>query len=184
MADQVFPLVTLRTDRLLLRPFREADAPDVHAVWHDDEYLRFAPAGLPIAGADLDTARRWCADGARPGRTASFAAVPFGTERLCGHVALFDADRATMICEIHYWVAPWGRGQGYAAEAARAVARWALRDLGFARVALHVVVGNVASRRVAETAGFRYEGVLRNAALTRTGRGDLAVYSLIPADLP
>ena len=184
MADHVFPLVTLRTGRLLLRPFREADAPDVHAVWHDDEYLRYAPAGLTVAGADLETARRWCADGARPTRMASFAAVPFGSERLCGHVALYDADWAAMICEIHYWTAPWGRGNGYAAEAARAVAEWALRQRGFARVALNAVVDNVASRRVAETAGFRIEGILRNAALTRTGRGDLAAYSLIPGDLP
>ena len=184
MADRVFPLVTLRTGRLLLRPFREADAPDVHAVWHDDEYLRYAPVGLTVAGADLETARRWCADSARPARTAAFAAVPFGEERLCGHVALYDADWTAMICEIHYWTAPWGRGHGYAAEAAHAVATWALRQLGLARIALNAVVDNTPSRRVAETAGFRFEGVLRNAALTRNGRGDLAAYSLIPTDLP
>jgi hypothetical protein len=36
---------------------------------------------------------------------------------------------------------------------------------------------------VARTAGFRFEGVLRNAAWSRAGRGDMAVYSLIPEDL-
>jgi ribosomal-protein-alanine N-acetyltransferase len=88
-----------------------------------------------------------------------------------------------MTCEIHYWTAPWGRGHGYAAEAARAAAAWALRDRGFARVSLFAVVQNAASRKVADAAGFRFEGILRNAALTRAGRADLATYSLIPGDL-
>lgn len=54
---------------------------------------------------------------------------------------------------------------------------------GFARVTLLAVTDNIASRRVAESAGFRFEGILRNAALTRAGRGDFAVYSLVPQDL-
>ena len=179
MADHRFPFATLETARLRLRPLRPADAPDVHAVWNEREYLRFAPAGFPLAGAGLEKARTWCATPA----PASFAVTPLAAERLCGHVMLFGTDWDTMICEIHYWTAPWGRGNGYATEAARAAAEWALRTVGFARVTLHAVVDNHASRRVAEAAGFRFEGLLRNAALTRAGRTDLASYSLIPADL-
>jgi hypothetical protein len=36
---------------------------------------------------------------------------------------------------------------------------------------------------VARAAGFRFEGIMRNAAWSRAGRGDMAVYSLIPQDL-
>lgn len=187
MADHVFPRISLSTERLELRPFEPGDAGDVHAVWNDETYLRFAPVGLPTAGAGLETAAAWCTTGVeaqrRAGAAASFAAVRRGESRLVGHVALIRTDWTAMVTEIHYWTAPWGRGNGYAAEAARAVATWALTALGFARVTLAAVVDNVASRRVAEAAGFQFEGILRNAALTRAGRGDFAIYSLIPADL-
>ncbi|HEX6355363.1 GNAT family protein [Actinophytocola sp.] len=177
MTERAFPLATLASERLMLRPFRSDDAVDVHAVWNDEAYLRFAPAGLATAGADLPRAVEWCSSG------PIFAVERGADGRLVGHVALFGTDWVSMVTEIHYWTAPWGRGNGYAAEAVRVVARWALTAQGLARIALKAVVDNAASIRVAEAAGFRFEGILRNAALTRSGRGDFAAYSLIPADL-
>jgi RimJ/RimL family protein N-acetyltransferase len=185
--DHAIPRHRLVTKRLELRAFEPADAADVHAVWNDETYLRFAPVGLPTAGADLETAAEWCARGVeerrRTGQAASFAVSRRGEGRLVGHVALIRTDWTAMVTEVHYWTAPWGRGNGYAAEAARAVAAWALTELGFVRVALAAVVDNVASHRVAKAAGFQFEGVMRNVALTRAGRGDFALYSLIPRDL-
>jgi RimJ/RimL family protein N-acetyltransferase len=187
MAYRAFPRVTLGTERLVLRPFEAGDAADVHAVWSDEVYLRFAPAHLPHAGADLDQAVEWCTrtaeDQRQAGKAVAFAGAERDGGRLACHVALFGTDWAAMITEIHYWTAPWARGRGYAAEAARAVARWALAEQGFARITLRTVTGNTASQKVAAAAGFRFEGVLRNAAWSRAGRGDMAVYSLIPRDL-
>jgi RimJ/RimL family protein N-acetyltransferase len=187
MTGRAFPQATLPTSRLVLRPFGPGDADGVHAVWNDETYLRFAPVRFRYAGASLDQAAEWCSRGAEEQRTTGQGVSFAGTEREGGrlvcHVALFGTDWTAMITEIHYWAAPWARGNGYAAEAGRAVARWALTEQGFARITLTTVTGNTASRRVAEAAGFRYEGILRNAAWTRAGRGDLAVYSLVPRDL-
>lgn len=187
MIDRVFPRTTLSTSRLVLRAFEPDDAADVHAAWNDEAYVWFAPKGFAHAGAGIEQAAEWCSHGAEEVRTAGKGINLAGTERdggrlLC-HVALFGVDWTAMTAEIHYWTGPWARGKGYAAEAGRAVARWAVTDLGFARIALQALTGNAASLRVAESAGFRYEGTQRNAALTAAGRGDLAVYSLIPEDL-
>ena len=100
----------------------------------------------------------------------AFAGAERDTGRLACHVALFGPDWAAMIAEIHYWTAPWARGRGYAAEAARAAARWALTERGFARITLRTVTGNTASQKVARTAGFRFEGIMRNAAWSRGPR--------------
>lgn len=169
--------VSFASERLVMRPFRSDDAEDVHAVWNDDAYVRFAPAASATAKADLERAVEWCSSG------PVFAVERSSDERLVGHVDLFGTDRVAKVTEIHYWTAPWGRGNGYAVESVRAVTRWALTTQGMARVALKAVVDNAASIKVAEAAGFRFEGTLRNAALTRAGRGDFAVYSMIPADL-
>jgi RimJ/RimL family protein N-acetyltransferase len=76
------------------------------------------------------------------------------------------------------------RGRGVMTRALRLAARWALDD-GAARVQLRADVENLASRRVAEKAGFKLEGVLRsahwNARLGR--RQDWAMYSLLPGEL-
>jgi RimJ/RimL family protein N-acetyltransferase len=48
---------------------------------------------------------------------------------------------------------------------------------------LRAATGNAASVKVALNAGFHREGVLCNAGIIHTGRGDVEVFSLIPADL-
>jgi ribosomal-protein-alanine N-acetyltransferase len=185
---EIFPRAVLTTERLLLRPFEATDADDVYEAWQDEAFVVAAPVGYPYAGADLPTARSWCATGIEQrrleGKGIGFALAPLGGGRLAGHVSLFSADWAARSAEMHYWTSPWARGHGFAAEAASAVARWALDEQGFERIALQVDTVNTASRRVAEAAGFVLEGVLRSLAPSRRGaRLDMAVYSLIAADL-
>nr|BFE56964.1 GNAT family N-acetyltransferase [Dactylosporangium thailandense] len=185
---ETFPRTVLSTGRLLVRPFTAADAPDVHEAWQDAAFVDSAPVGYPYAGADLATAVAWCASGIEQrrldGKGVGFALVPRDGGRLAGHVSLFGADWEARTAEIHYWTAPWARGRRYAAEGAAAVARWALAECGLQRVHLQADTANAASRRTAEAAGFQFEGVLRSLAPTRQGtRADMAVYSLIAADL-
>jgi RimJ/RimL family protein N-acetyltransferase len=86
--------------------------------------------------------------------------------------------------EIGYWARSDVRGRGVTTRALRLVTRFALEN-GAARVQLRADVENVSSRRVAEKAGFRLEGVLRsahwNARLRR--RQDWALYSILPGEL-
>ena len=84
-------------------------------------------------------------------------------------------DRATAI-------APWARRRGYAAEAARALADWALA-LGAPRVHLYADVGNTASQAVARRAGFTQEGVVRSCLEYRDGtRGDAVLFGRLAGD--
>ncbi|WP_238010707.1 GNAT family protein [Dactylosporangium sp. AC04546] len=185
---EIFARDTLTTDRLVLRPFTHEDAPEVHRAWQDERFIASAPVGYPYAGADLETALAWCTTGIEQrrleGKGVGFAVVPHTGTPLVGHVSLFGTDWQARTCEIHYWTAPWARGHGYAAEAAAAVARWALTTQRQARITLQVDTANPASRRVAERAGFHFEGILRSVAESRAGgRADMAVYSLITEDL-
>ena len=83
---------------------------------------------------------------------------------------------------IGYWIAPWARGQGYAAETAHALAEWAI-GLGAPRVHLFADVRNTASLAVARRAGFTQEGVVRAGLAYRDGsRGDAALFSRLPGD--
>ncbi|GIF22672.1 RimJ/RimL family protein N-acetyltransferase [Actinoplanes tereljensis] len=187
MPDEVFPRTDIVTTRLRLRAFGARDAADVHEAWQDELFGRTASVGYLFAGADLETAAGWCTGAEKrrqDGLGVELAIEPRDGGRLLGHVALFGVNWSIRIAEVHYWTAPWARGNGYAGEAARAVAEWALRDVAFERISLRAAVDNIASRRVADAAGFHFEGVQRSVFPARDGgRLDLAVYSLIRPDL-
>ena len=87
--------------------------------------------------------------------------------------------------EIGYWARRDVRGCGLMTRALVLIASFAIRHEGAARVQLRADVENTASRRVAEKAGFTFEGVLRAAHWNeRLGRRqDWAMYSLLPDEL-
>jgi RimJ/RimL family protein N-acetyltransferase len=64
------------------------------------------------------------------------------------------------VAHVGYWVRTGQTGQGIATAAVRLIARFGFEDLGLQRLELLVAVENLASRRVAEKAGARFEGIL------------------------
>ena len=64
----------------------------------------------------------------------------------------------------------------------RGICRWGFAELGLSRIEWRAEVGNDASRRVAEKAGFTVEGLLRRALPTGAVRRDCWVGSLLTAD--
>ena len=183
-SPRTFPVATIETSRLLLRPHRAEDAPDVAIACRDELTQRWLPLPNPYTEAD---ALAWCTEMAPRFRTSGegieWVAVRRSDDRLIGTFGLKRTDWRMKTSEIGYWVAPWARGEGLAVEAVTAIARWLLLEQGFERLGLRAAPGNVASQRVAERAGFTREGVARNAGFTNAGRIDLVVYSIIPADL-
>ncbi|GAA4509860.1 GNAT family N-acetyltransferase [Actinoallomurus oryzae] len=175
-----FGPVRLRTERLVLRPPEENDAPDCFAAV-DQVVRRWMPWAQ---GYTLESARQWCTKDAflDPQRQTSFAIVPDRTGRFGGVIGISRADWDTGVAETGYWIGPADRRHGYVTEAVREVARYAF-DLGLHRLELLAATGNLASQRVAERAGFTREGVLRKARPTPAGRADMVLFSLLKGEL-
>jgi RimJ/RimL family protein N-acetyltransferase len=174
----------LRDERIALRPFREDDVAMVVRACRDpltqlytrvpDDYgeadaraFVLGAAGRRIVGEGIDLAAA-AADG-----DAALGCVGIMVDR-------HDAGRG----EIGYWVAPEARGRGVAARALRLLSRWALTEGGFARLDLQAALSNGASIRAAESCGFVREGTLRAAWYRGPARSDMALFSLLPRDLP
>ena len=118
---------------------------------------------------------------AERGRLLALAAVDAETGELIGAGMLHHLDAERRIVEIGYWVLPHARGRGHATTIARTLAEHAF-SLGVERVAAYVNVGNTASERVVERAGFTREGVVRSMPKPDGTRVDKTVYSLLPGD--
>lgn len=160
---------SLTTGHLYLRPPEARDAVDVQAACADLEVQRWTTVPSPYTLTDAETwTGRVTAQGWADGTTASFAVLHATTGRLQGAVSLMGI--ADGSAELGYWTAPWGRGQGFTAEAVSAVCRWGFGALGLSRVLWRADVGNWGSRAVAEACGFTVEGTQRLGLTTRDGR--------------
>lgn len=179
-----FPSLTVATPRLQIRQLTVADAAMVAEVFADKQTQRWLPV-RPDHG-EFD-ALAWCTEDAAAHRSRGdgdhYGVVRREDDMLVGCLWTNHTDWRSRVTEVAYAVAPHARGFGLAAEAVDALAIALLLEHGFQRVELRVAPGNVASRRVAEKAGFTYEGLLRNAGHLHTGRVDLEVWSLVTADL-
>ncbi|GAB2606970.1 putative acetyltransferase [Paractinoplanes abujensis] len=182
MSENVFPDVVLRTARLTLRPPREDDADAIAAAVADPETQRWLPLPSPYGREQAVTYVTGHVPAVRANGSGLIRAIESdGT--LAGLIDLKKTDWRHRATEIGYWAAPAARARGLITEAVVALSRWALTEAALERVVLRIAPGNRASTRVAEKAGFTYEGVARNAGIVHAGRVDLAIYSLIPADL-
>ncbi len=94
---------------------------------------------------------------------AVLLAEPEGPDDLVGGVSVRGLGDAAVSGEVGYWVTAPARGRGIAARAVDVVCDWAFRlprDQPLERLELLHSVGNRASCRVAEKAGFRFSAVL------------------------
>jgi RimJ/RimL family protein N-acetyltransferase len=171
----------VRTDRLVLRPFRPDDTDAVFRGCQAEDIRRWI-AVIPSPYTRED-ARSFVTELA-PGERASGRGMPVAVEAdgvLVGASGLhFWPGRLGP--EIGYWIAPEARGNGYAAEAAHALADWAF-GLGAPRVHLWVDVDNTPSQAAARRAAFTQEGVVRAALDRRDGsRADAVLFGRLPGD--
>ncbi len=185
MAELRFPAPPLADDVVLLRPWREADAPATFLAFSDPVVQRFSwPQPTPDSEedtrqyfAELEAARLL-------GEELNLALVPPGdTGVVLGGGSLYDVRPEQGCASVGYWLSPGARGRGVATHAVRLLARWTFAELGLARLELTCSTDNEASQRVARRCGFAREGVLRSHVPGQDGRRDTVVYGLLPGEL-
>ncbi len=102
---------------------------------------------------------------------------------LLGGVGLNRFDRQHRSANLGYWVRAQAQGRGVAPRAARRLAAFGFDALGLVRIEIVAAMDNVASRRCAEKAGARFEGIGRHRLVVGSAPVDAAVYGLLPGDL-
>jgi RimJ/RimL family protein N-acetyltransferase len=176
--------LTVATPRLDVRTLTAADADEVDEVLGDRQTLRWL--SFP-AGAPQPEGLHWCTDLAEQRRAAGagdhYGVIRREDDRLVGLLWTRRTDWGAMSTEVSFAVSAKARGFGVAAEALDALTIALLLEHYFQRIELRLVPGNTAGRRVAEKAGFVYEGLLRNAGNVHSGRVDLEMWSLVAGDL-
>lgn len=148
--------MTFTTERLILRPWEEADAESLY------EYAKDSRIG-PIAGWPVHTSVENSLEIIKNVLSApeTYAVCLKSDNRAIGSIGLIPpmqshTEAAEDEVEVGYWIGVPFWGNGYIPEAVREMQRHAFEDLGYNAMWCGYYDGNEKSKRCQEKCGFKY----------------------------
>ncbi|PVU81527.1 GNAT family N-acetyltransferase (plasmid) [Cellulomonas sp. WB94] len=176
-------LIELTDGVVHLRAPDDRDVDAIAALCQDPAIQEFTTVPSPYGRADGEGfVRQVVPAGWSSGTNLTWSVRDAATDRLDGMIGLLVQPPGS--AEIGYWLGAHARGRGLMSRATALVVDLAFdpERLGLERLSWTGFTHNVASRRVAERAGFHIEGHIRGYALQRGGRRDAWVGTLLATD--
>ncbi len=179
-----FPsLPLLETDRLDLRELEPADLQDVYEYASDPQV---AATSLWKTHRSLDDSLDYITgaiDQYRRHDLGPWGVILRAENKLIGTIAFASWNANHARIEIGYALSRRYWNRGFATEAARRVIEYGFDALRLNRISAYCGVDNIASARVLEKAGMRFEGVLRGYALNDDAHHDVKLYAIVRDDI-
>ena len=142
-----------------LRPWAPGDARALHTAGQDPDIALRIPIAQPYTLAEAQAFIRHATPHGNS-RDGLFRAITDArTGRLLGSISRYGPVRG--IASFGYWLAPGARGRGAATRALRLMSDWTFATTDAVSLEVQVVVGNSASLRVAERAGYVQRALLQ-----------------------
>ena len=176
--------VTIQTKRLILRKFRHDDAEPMFKNWAADidvcRYLTWdAHSDLSVTKAVIER----FISGYESDRCYHWVIVLKETGEPVGSISVVLMSETSRWCEIGYCLSKSCWNKGLMSEALFAVMDFLFNKIGFHRIQAKHDVDNLVSGRVMQKCGMRFEGLLREANLQKSGRySDLALYGMVKCE--
>jgi [ribosomal protein S5]-alanine N-acetyltransferase len=173
------PTPTLRTDRLLLRPFTSADTDAIFALQSNARVLRYWDAPPWKQRAQAERFIAVCRQMQQEGTGARLAIEHPPGGDFIGWCALSRWNPDYRSAKLGYCLSETSWGRGFATEAAGAVLQWGFATLDLNRVQSEADTRNPASARVLQKLGFVQEGLLREDCIVDGDVSDSWVFGLL-----
>lgn len=176
-------LPTLRSDRLVLRPFLLSDAATVQRL-AGERAVADTTLTIPHPYAD-GLAETWIAshEGAWTRHEMATLAITEADAGLVGAISL-RIELTHRRAELGYWIGTPYWGLGYATEAARAMVTFGFGKLSLQRIFAQHFTRNPASGRVMTKIGMRLEGTLRQHFFRWNTPEDVALWGMLRSEAP
>ncbi len=162
-------MTVLQTERLILRPWEEADAEALY------KYAKNPNVG-PTAGWPVHTSEEHSREVIKNVLSApeTYAVILKGGDEPIGSIGLMVGKNSNFDIpenegEIGYWIGEPYWGRGLIPEAAKELIRYAFDGLGLETLWCGYFDGNLKSKRVQEKCGFKYHHTNRDFYCTFTG---------------
>ena len=166
---------TIRTKRLILRPFELKDVDDVFGYASEPEWSRFLPVPSPytIKDAEAFVARQILKNwDEKPRFAIELDGAVVGSVRL-------TIENAHSIASLRYSIARPCWNRGLMTEALSAIVSWGFDEVNLEKICSRMDVENVGSWRVMEKIGMKREGTLRSHGVNRGVRYNYHCYGIL-----
>ncbi len=163
---------SIGSERLILRQYRTQDAEEFATLFANSFEGHLEPWSPPVVLEQTDSGARRAArehllaaiDFWEDGRDYRFFITSRETGEILGQIGLTQMIRGvSQSCFIGYWIGKQYVNHGYATEAVVLAMEFAFECLKLHRISLWIAPGNVASIRVAQKLGLRFEGTAKSA---------------------
>jgi len=154
-----------------LRAPADRDVDAITRACQDPEIPRWTTVPAPYHRSDAEQFVAGYARGGWARGTAAVFVIVDEQDNWVGNIDLRLSNPESTEAEVGFLVDPIARGRGYATAALGTLTAWGFEVLGLERIRWRAEVGNHASRRVAEKAGFQAEGIERGTLPGRGGTG-------------
>jgi [ribosomal protein S5]-alanine N-acetyltransferase len=164
---------------VVLRPFREADADRIVEACSDTRTRHWLVSlPRPYEHAHALSYVEYTRELAARGTGIVWCIADAGDDRCLGSIGLEGLGSYAPRAEIGYWAHPQARGRGLVTEAVRLVTGYSRSARLATSIAIRCAAQNLASRHVAEVAGYREVGRLPDAEPIGDGQlSELVLYS-------
>jgi ribosomal-protein-alanine N-acetyltransferase len=175
----IFEKINLHTERLLLRPLTQADAPDLYELRSDPRVMRYHSTtpwqSIELAHELILRDQEAMAEG----KYLRLGIQRCSDAKFLGSCGLFNLDQQCRRAEIGYElnVAAWG--VGYMHEALLKLIAFGFAEMNFNRIEADVDPRNTRSALSLERLGFQKEGHLRERWIVGDEACDSSLYGLL-----
>ena len=175
--------IQYKSGNILIRPLRLDDIKPLYEAVR--ESILEASKWMPWCHPDysIEETKSWVKsqlDAWKNHREFSFCIIDSDDNNFLGGCGLNQFNRAHNFANLGYWVRSSQTGKGFATTATKLVAKFGFEILHLSRIEILTAVNNIASLHVAEKAGAKREGALRNRLRFRDRDSDAILFSLIP----
>jgi len=180
---------TLTGERVILRPYIDADLPALREAMADPDLLRLtgsihdeAEAFQPVSPEEEQFRLDWFNSRNDTDDRLDLAIVDKSSGDCVGEAVLNQWDPGNQSCNFRIQIGPAGQNRGLGTEATKLIVGYGFEQFGLHRISLEVYAFNPRARRAYEKAGFRVEGVLRESLRYGDQWIDATVMSILASE--
>ena len=173
----------IKTERLLLRRFVESDIKPYYDNYGCDQAVQEYIAWFDCK--TLDDTEDFVHEHLKKYDDPYFFGWVIEYEgEVIGSIGCFNVNPFLSCCEIGYSIGSRWWNKGIVSEGAKAVVDYMFKEVGVHRIYASYTKENIASGRVMEKIGMKYEGTAVDGIMLEDGYHDLVYYAIINSQKP
>lgn len=173
-------LPTLETEHLNLRLFEQKDIDDVYEYCSDAEVTKYMPFATYKSRQDAVERIKFCLESYEKVERPILWAIEYKENgKLIGGIDFVKWDEKANCAEIGYILNRNYWNKGIMTEAVREVIKFGFEKMNLNRIEISCDERNIASSRVMEKCGLKYEGTLRQKVYIKGEYVSLNIYSIL-----